>query len=249
MTRIPYDTIARSLAEQAALAPKSVQGQNNIVIGKRVQLPTNPAGTAIDITDASGWRDLVRGYYQGGTLWQVTLAPVEQIRDNPAATLPFTGNPLLRMQFGGGGVATELFFNWPLLGASFVIPAEQVTLDVRGTDAAVFLAGASSPFVAAWLLKDAKPTFPASLFGNGVRNSPAVTSSLLPFCRRLHIGYSDPATTVRVELFNFAGAVVYSCDVDGDTAFTVPVPSDAQRFTVTGTAPAQVSVVQELSFT
>ena len=249
MRRVPFDSIARALAEQAALAPKSVGGQNNIVIGKRVQLPTNPAGTAIDITDASGWRDLVRGYYQGGTLWQVTLAPVEQVRDNPAATLPFTGTPLLRMQFGGGGVSTEFLFVWPLLGASFVIPAESLTMDVRGTDAAVFLPGASSPFVSAWLLKDAKPTFPASLFGNGVRASPSVSAFLLPFTRRLHIGYSDPATTVRVELFNFAGGVVYSCDVDGDTAFTVPVPADAQRFTVTGQAPASVSVVQELSFT
>src|SRR5437870_4423217 len=132
MTRVPYDSIGRTLAEQALIAPKP-GGQNNVVIGKRVQLPTNAAGTAVDNTDGSGWRDLVRGVYAGGTMWQVTLAPVEQPRDNPAGTLPFTSHPLIRLQFGGGGVSTEFFFNWPLLGASFVLPADSVTLDVRGT--------------------------------------------------------------------------------------------------------------------
>jgi hypothetical protein len=221
--------------------------QNNVVVGKRVQLPLDSAGTAVDVTDASGWRDLVRGNFAGGTMWQVTLAPVEQVRANPAATLPFTADPLLRLQFGGGGVATELLFNWPLLGASFVLPAESLTLDVRGTNAAVLLAGSGAPVVSAWLLRGAKPTYPSSLFSNSSFAANPVTLALLPFAKRVHVGAQGGAF-LRVEFLNFAGVVIARTDIADTRYYAVPVPSDAQQVRVTGDA-VNPWVLQELSFT
>ncbi len=246
---VEYEPVELQRATDALQVMGAAPQQNNPVIGRQVTLPVDPATGLLDITDASGWRDLVTAGFTGGTLWQVTLAPVTQQRANPAATVPFTGNPLLRMQFGGGGVSTELLFNYPLLGASFVLPAESITMAVRATDATVVIAPNGPPVVAAWLMRDAQPTYESSLFTAAFRNSPNAAGFVFPFAKRLHCAIDFGANPMTIEFFNFAGATIFRADIADTRYVAVPIPQDAQRYNVSTTAPASITVFQELAFT
>lgn len=224
--------------------------QNNPVIGKSVQLAyvvTSGAGTVLDNSDASGWRDLVSGEFTGGQQWQVTLAPVEQVRLNPGSTYPVTGNPIVRMRFGGGGVSTEFIFSWPVLGTSFVIPAESLALAVRPSSAMVISAGNQIPTVTAWLMMDAVPTFGSALYTGAIKAVAGISGLVSPFAKRIHLGASA-ATTVDVVFYDALGVVIWQAATTAQN-FSVPIPGNAIAYGASCAAGISVSAVQELSFT
>lgn len=231
----------------------------NVVQGQRFEPQLNPAtGTIVAFQRVQ----LVRAEDpdRKTKLWQVVLSPVYQkgvgalVQGVPARHLAGdgTGNYLVTMTWGGGGVTFTTEFDYPASGASFCVAGDNVMLSITAQDFATVFTDATRPCVNAWVTPGAqststRPLTDSSPVGGG--GLPGI-QPISPWARTLTISKSDPAATVLIEVArDVAGTFVTLANLTAALqSVTLPVPSRAIQLRCTSSA-GSAFVMQDLVFT
>jgi hypothetical protein len=225
----------------------------NVIRGQQVIFPRLASG----LLDTNSFQSLLRAEDMAVPYWQVTLSPVYRsgvgstIDGIPARGIPptvATGDPVLRMTWGGGGVSFRTDIPYPSLGASFAVAGDNIMLDVRPRDGVTVFPVVDVPAVNAWVAKRAAPTSHAPLLITDIISAPfAGPFAVNPFARALVI-YTDTAgATITVTFTGPTGAIVSSTTALLEPT-RVPIPTSAVRYTVAVDI-GLVSVAEELVFT
>lgn len=220
-----------------------------VVQGQQVIFPLQPSGVL-----AHNAFDLIRAEDDEVATWQINLSPVfrsgvgSTIFAQPARNAPIlaTGNIVVIMTWGGGGVKFTTQFAYPINGASFSVSGDNIQVQVVATDnATVFAVPANIPAVQGWASKRSSPTAPEPLIVN-MGNLPAPTF-LDPWVRAVHVGGTDPAGLITVQFNLVSGPVVFAFPA-GTRIERIPVPNDTISVQAAVTA-GIVSALGELAFT
>lgn len=239
-------------ASPGGLVP-ATRAERSVVQGQRVIALRRPSG----VLDTDTVQTLARAEDATVDVWQVTLAPVYRVgigaflQGMPGQAFPAlaTGNPFVRMTYGGGGVVFRVDFPYPKSGSSFAVSGDNVQIDVFFGDNLTVFAPENLPVLSGWVKPFASPTGSAPLFiGFEFNNAIYGPRAILPFCRAIHVSGNTPLATITVNLEAEAGPGADIVLPSAQGVFRIPVAGQNYRVTVTPSV-GLVSVCQELAFT
>lgn len=214
-----------------------------VVRGQRYT-PTLNVGGAFPGSIFRQQAQLVRAEDRNVSLWQVVLSPVFQnqvgsvIQGDPARHIngDATGNYLVTMTWGGGGVTYQTEFAYPAAGASFCVAGDNVMLSLITNDLFTAFTEANKPCVSVWVTPGAQPLSPHPLTeffltGAGV----AGINEVPPWGRSLTVTKANPAATVLVEMsLGIVGTFTAIANMTAaDQVLRIPVPSTAIQVRLT----------------
>ena len=181
---------------------------------------------------------------------------------------PNIGQPQCRLQWGAGGIRQQTTFAWPVMGGSFGITAESLSLDAFASGFGAWATPAEYPVFSAWVMPGDPPANPMPMQSTPYAPAGLGAASVIiyrvqsSFVQSLYISAQASlvatSTNWRLEFANEALTVLRTVDLTGvgnnssNPPFIIPWMPGATRYSVVNAdvanATPQYTISEMISF-
>jgi hypothetical protein len=176
-------------------------------------------------------------------VWQINCAPAFQagigplIQGNPArhSAGDATGQYLVTMTWGGGGVSYQTEFEYPAAGASFCVSGDNVMLTAISRDFFNVYTEQTKPCIQVWAMPRPYPLSPHPLTETFTAGGGPSINEIPPWARTMTVTKTDPLATVLIEMaFGVVNTFTTVANMTAaDQFIQLPIPSTAIQVRLT----------------